>query len=89
MTFYCAHKAFTSAVNDPRAVEAFVRTETQNKDVILYRFFHYRGRARVEHGWVVTSTDDRLIRSFFTGPTWKSADAVAHAILEITRPRAA
>jgi len=69
----------------PRQVAAVVRAETQQKDVILYRFFHYRARTRVEHGWVVTSTDHQLIRSFFTGPTWKSMDVIANAILEITK----
>jgi len=135
MTFHCAHKGFTDAVNDPNwgyigagnvmsntqsstyvrsfdevgcngfnfepgklrnfdlahfsagipsHVKRFVLGETDTSDVILYRFFNYRGRFRVEHGWVVTKTDHSLIRSFITGPTWKSADVIANAVLAIT-----
>ena len=69
----------------PRQVERCVTRQTETRDVIVYRFFHYRGRLRCEHGWVVTARDDSLIRFFVTGPTYKSADVIARIIPEITR----
>ena len=135
MTFRCAHRGFTKAVNDPEwgfigtgnvssntqnstfvrsfdttecngftfkpdklrtfdlghfrtgipsQVKRCVLRETTTSDVILYRFFHYRGRFCVEHGWVITRTDHRLIRSFVTGPTHKSHDVIAKAASEVS-----
>jgi len=71
--------------NLPPQVSRPAQYWSRERGIILYRFFHYRARTRVEHGWVVTSTDHQLIRSFFTGPTWKSMDVIANAILEITK----
>lgn len=134
MTFHCAHRGFTAAINDPDwgylgrgnvmsntqsstyvrpATEtvcngrvcapgqlrnfdlAFfngamppdvardIRAHSETAGLIVYRFFHYRGRLRVEHGWLITTRDHKFLRSFVTGPTWRSADAVAHASLAI------
>jgi len=69
----------------PAHVKHCVLRETATRDVILYRFFHYRRRDRVEHGWVVTERDHCLIARFVTGPTHKSHDVIAKAALAVTQ----
>ncbi len=56
----------------PASVRAYARQATETQQAILYAFFHWRGRERIVHGWVITSSDHRLLRSFVTGPTYKS-----------------
>lgn len=70
----------------PRHVERYVSEQTQTRDVIVYRFFHYHRQRRCEHGWVVTTNDHALLRSFVTGPTYKSGDVIAQVLSRITRP---
>jgi hypothetical protein len=59
-------------VRMPASVRTYVRQATETQLIILYAFFHWRGRARIVHGWVVTSPGHHLLRSFVTGPTYKS-----------------
>ena len=134
MTFQCAHRSFTAAIEDvthgylgrgnvisntqhstfvraatetgcngyffepgrlrdfdlslfdrllPNDVCAYARAITTSKSIILYRFFHWKGQERTEHGWLITDTGHRELRRFVTGPTWKSRDvmrAVAESI---------
>jgi hypothetical protein len=49
-----------------------VRT-TAEEGAWVYRFSHYNSQGRrVVHGWVVTDNQHRLLRKFYTGPTYKS-----------------
>lgn len=63
----------------PYPVRKVVLRETLTRDVILYRFFHRRGRARIDHGWIVTTTDHAEIFRSVTGPTFKSRRVIEAA----------
>ena len=68
---------FNGAMPSPVARDVRARSETTG--LIVYRFFHWHRRRRIEHGWLVTTRDHRLLSRFVTGPTAKSADVVARA----------
>ncbi len=68
----------------PREVLRFVYLATENNPVILYEFHHHSRGRLVVHGYVVTTTDHRLLRSFVTGPTYKSQWVIDEAIKYIT-----
>lgn len=55
---------------------------TRDRPAIAYVFFHYVGRRRVMHGWIVTDAYYRFIAHRVTGPTVKS-----HAVLDDMRRR--
>lgn len=71
--------------NMPSHVRAYVIKQTRDRSVILYEF-HHKTRIRwggvrwVTHGWVVTTVDYKLLRSFVTGPTYKSYSVIREAI---------
>ena len=70
----------------PSHVRRYVLSVSQDKSVIVYKFFHCVGNRKTVHGWVVTSTNPeyRLLNSFVTGPTWKSESVISEAIKYIT-----
>lgn len=82
-------KGFTQM---PQHVLRYILSVTENKSVIVYKFFHvcnrgyWKGESKTVHGWVITSTgpEYRLLRYFVTGPTWKSESVLLEAIKYIT-----
>lgn len=60
----------------PRDVKNAIYAATTDHDVIVYQFFHFRERRRVEHGWLVTDRENTLIYEAVTGPTWRSHDVI-------------
>lgn len=58
--------------NMPHDVRHFVETKAIDEAVILYQFFHHQGQARIEHGWIVTDEQHRLLHKFYSGTTAKS-----------------
>lgn len=81
-------KGFTQM---PAYVRRYILSVTENESVIVYKFFHQVGGRKTVHGWVVTSRDPeyRLLRSFVTGPTWKSESVLNEAIEYITNGKGA
>lgn len=69
----------------PPHVAREVRARSETSGLIVYRFFHWHRRTRIEHGWLVTTRDHRFLRSFVTGPTAKSTDVVARTTDAILR----
>ena len=69
----------------PRRVLQAVKDSTANRSAWLYELLHYNNMGlwkddqRIVHGYVLTSGDHFLIRSFVTGPTWKSRSVVNEA----------
>jgi len=61
----------------PAEVATYVRAKSQTDELIVYRFYHYRRRTRIEHGWLVTSRDHKFLQSFITGPTSLSGSRFA------------
>lgn len=74
----------------PTPVLDEVRIYTRTKQAILYQFFHFRGRAKIVHGWLLTSNEHELIMQHVTGPTWRSRDVMdaCRIYLGITSPTA-
>lgn len=72
--------------NVPRRVLLHVCAYTQRSRAILYHFFHFQGRDKVEHGWIATDDAHRLLGQWITGPTWKSGAVIdaCRRHLEIT-----
>jgi len=70
----------------PHRVKCYILSVTQDRPVIVYKFFHHTNRGRITHGWVITTTapEYRKLMSFVTGPTWKSESVIAEAIKYIT-----
>ena len=67
--------------NIPAHVKKYIREQAHARSVILYRFFYHNGRRAITHGWVVTTDNHTLLRSFITGPTDKSR----YVIQEVTQ----
>jgi hypothetical protein len=63
----------------PQHVREYVIRETKADPIILYEFHHYNGRTKITHGYIVTTTDHKLMRHFITGPTWKSQGVIQEA----------
>ena len=68
----------------PSHVRKFVKEQTETEHVILYKFFHYARGERIVHGYVVTGYNNRLMRRFYTGPTYKSCNVIDTVIEYIT-----
>lgn len=62
--------------NMRRHVLSYILSVTQDSPIWLYEFFHYNGRCRIMHGYIVTAKDHTHMRSFITGPTQKSAGVI-------------
>ena len=57
----------------PPHVKKFVLESTESCPVWLYRFFHKKSPGKyTTHGYIVTAYNHTLLRTFTTGPTWKS-----------------
>ena len=63
----------------PAQVSKTAKHWSRESGTILYRFFHWKRRLRIEHGWLITSRDHQVLSRFITGPTYKSRDAVLAA----------
>lgn len=76
-------KGFTDM---PGHVRNYILHATQNRMVIVYKFFHVANGRKTVHGWVVTSIhpEYRLLDYFVTGPTYKSYSVILEAIKYIT-----
>lgn len=68
----------------PPKILNFVVGVTESSPVILYEFHHYLHDRRVTHGYVITTTGHQLLKSFVTGPTYKSRWVIKEAIKYIT-----
>lgn len=79
--------------NLPEKVRSYVQSVAHSESVILYEFYHrnpnykegYYRRGRfhskfITHGYVVTDYRNKLLRTFVTGPTYKS-ELVIQAVL--------
>lgn len=68
--------AFYKDIGTPDKILNAVRKEGREKDVVFYVLFHWSShgtqRKRIIHGYVLTDIDCRLIRSWNTGPSYKS-----------------
>lgn len=70
----------------PQRIKQRVLAITETDPIILYRFFHRRGKKRIEHGYIATYTADRnyaLIGIWVTGCRYTSRQilvAIAPAI---------
>lgn len=55
-------------------VRAFIITHTNGtKDSVwVSQFFHYNGHRKIVHGYIITTTDHKLLAKFITGRTYKS-----------------
>lgn len=73
----------------PKQVRSRALALTETRPAILYWFFHWQGRVRVAHGWLLTDTDYLELWRCVTGATWKSGDVLAAAARDITETRAA
>ena len=47
-----------------------------DKSFILYQFHHWTGKGKIVHGYVVTTRDHIHVKTFITGPTYKSAGVI-------------
>lgn len=68
---------FYKDIGTPKGILNVVRKEAREKDVIFYALFHWSSRGardpvRIIHGYVMTDIDYRLLRSWNTGPSYKS-----------------
>lgn len=71
----------------PWRVRACVLEHTKGTEesVWVSKFFHYSGHRQIVHGYIVTTTDHKLLGKFVTGPTHKSGlviDGVLPYIVE-------
>lgn len=68
--------AYYKDIGTPHEVLDAVRKEARDKSVIFYVLFHFYTRRgyqqRIIHGYILTTTDYRLIKYWNTGPTYKS-----------------
>ena len=61
----------------PMRVLDETRIYTRTQSAILYQFFHFCAGKRIEHGWILTDTDNAMICDQITGPTWRSSAVIA------------
>lgn len=73
----------------PPRVRSRILALSEHRDLIAYWFFHWQGRVRVEHGWLLTDTDHLELWRWVTGATWKSSDVLEAVARDITKTRAA
>lgn len=73
----------------PTCVRSHIVALTETRDLVAYWFFHWQGRARVEHGWLVTDTAHHELWRLVTGATWKSGDVLEAVARDITKTRVA
>lgn len=68
-------------------VKSWIRANVRDKDVVAYQFYHYRGKRKIVHGYVITSgynDGHKLIRTFYWRNTEKSRSVIDEAIKYIT-----
>ena len=56
----------------PEFIREYVKSVTETVGVYFYQFHHWQNGKRIIHGYIVTREDDRLLKKFVTGPTYKS-----------------
>lgn len=64
----------------PKHIEKAVRDTAVDESVILYEFRHFNGDKKIVHGYVITDGEYRLLRTFVTGPTWKSNSVIKECL---------
>ena len=56
----------------PSRIIKYVKDQAVTDPLWLYVFFHHNGSNMVIHGYVVTDKKHNLLKTFVTGPTYKS-----------------
>ena len=62
-----------------------VRRLTHDNGGIIYDFHHWYGERQVKDGYVLTTRDHQLVKTWYVNPNWKAREAVNEAIKYITR----
>ena len=63
----------------PTEVREAVCLHAEDQSVILYEFRHWSGKEKIVHGYVITTGDKKLIRTFTTRPALKSRSVIVEA----------
>lgn len=75
----------------PNEIRNYCRENLVDHSGILYCFFHWHGRERMVHGWVMTTSHNecRLLKYWVAGQTYKSENIIRTCIEYITNPEEA
>ncbi len=76
--------AFSTWLRANPGVRKAVEEYTKDKSAWLYAFYHTNGRKVVIHGFVLTTYDNKLVRKFYTNPSYKSHSVIDEATKYIT-----
>ena len=68
----------------PWKIKDYIRKHAKEESVICYEFRHWRGRQKVVHGYIVTTTDHWLMKVFYIKNHWKSYSILKEAAKYIT-----
>lgn len=68
----------------PYVLKAVKEYADAGKQVILYKFRHFHGQREIINGFVITDSRHRLLKKFYTGPTYKSMSVIDEAVKYIT-----
>jgi len=63
----------------PYHIRDFVKNQSVNENVILYEFRHFKNGRKIVDGYVVTTSDYKLLGKFYINNNWKAMDAVDEA----------
>ena len=70
--------------NFPHYVKSYIRKNFEDKRGIAYNFFYYKNGEKHDIGYVITTTDNKLLEIWYCG-TWKSREALKECIKYITK----
>lgn len=68
----------------PSYILSFIREELKDKSGILYLFRHWNNGQMFKHGYVLTDTENNLIKVWYMNNNYKSISVVDEAIKYIT-----
>ena len=68
----------------PSHIKEVVRQLTHDNGGIIYHFRHYSGDKKIDDGYVLTTTDYKLVKVWYINRDWRAMGAVDEAIKYIT-----
>jgi hypothetical protein len=70
----------------PHHVRQAVIELTATEAVWLYQFYHYSGKRRIVHGYLITAKDHTLLKTIVTGDRYRSAKILAAVTPYVSTP---
>lgn len=68
----------------PSRIKEVVRQLTHDNGGIIYHCRHYNGEKRIDDGYVLTTTDYKLVKVWYINQDWRARGAVDEVIKYIT-----